>query len=320
MELEGAEQPQEHLPPPPPVEAAAMVPTSTVRTRLKWHPISMRLEGSTRGVSKVIHPFLIHHRDNWMDVMLVRTLMVEQPFAASFGKTGLAWKEFASGLSLAEDPNGHLVYGQIGISDKAAKKRFEELMAYVKKQQSDIPFQSGCDDQAPSTELECGLDDLYEIYTEKLSSTKVSSTSVAAQKANDKAKAETLRNASLGLLTPQDKTKLKGGTSNSSGSSSGVGIATSTSARKRNSSMVVDLMESASERLTYRRENHVAREARKREKQQSKALEREREFNFKVEEAKKASEMQKMQLEINVEMLRFLRAQKEKEGKDDNKK
>ena len=255
-----------------------------------------------------------------MDVMLVRTLMVEQPFSASFGKTGLAWKEFAFGLSLAVDPDGRLVYGPTGISDKAAKKRFEELMANVKKHQSEVPFQSGCDDQPPSTELESGLKDLYEIYTEKLSSTEIASTSAVAQKAEDKVNAKTLRNASLGLLTPQEKTKFKGGTNNSSGSS---GVASRTSAttsdRKRNSSMVVDLMGSASERFTYRRKSHVAKEARRREKHQSKALEQEREFSFKVEEAKKASKMQKMQLEINIEMLPFLRAQKEKEGKDNNK-
>lgn len=146
---------------------------------------------------------------------------------------------------------------------------------------------------------------------------KIASTSAAAQKAADKANAQTIRDSSLGLLTPQDKTKLKEGTSNSSGSSA---AGTASSARKRNSSMmVVDMMENASERLTYRRESHVAKEARKREKQVSMALEREREFNFKVEEAKKASELQKMQLEINVEMLRFLRSQKEKEGKDNSK-
>jgi hypothetical protein len=108
-----------------------------------------------------------------MDVMLVRTLMVEQPFSASFGKTGLAWKEFAFGLSLAVDPDGRLVYGPIGISDKSAKKRFKELMAYVKKHQSEVPYQSGGDDQPPSTELESGLEDLYEIYTKKLSSSKL---------------------------------------------------------------------------------------------------------------------------------------------------
>jgi hypothetical protein len=105
-----------------------------------------------------------------------------------------------------------------------------------------------------------------------------------------------------------------------SGSSGVAGrTSASTSDRKWNSSMVVDLMENASERLTYQRESNVAKEARRREIHQSKALEWEREFNFKVEEAKKASEMQKMQLEINIEMLRFLRAQKEKEGKDNKK-
>jgi hypothetical protein len=41
----------------------------------------------------------------------------------------------------------------------AAKKRFEDLMDYVKKEQHDVPFQSGRDDQAPSTDLENALDD-----------------------------------------------------------------------------------------------------------------------------------------------------------------
>ena len=50
--------------------------------------------------------------------MLVHTLMEDKPFAASFGKARLAWREFTLGLSLVVDPNGHLVYGQTGISDK----------------------------------------------------------------------------------------------------------------------------------------------------------------------------------------------------------
>jgi hypothetical protein len=58
MEQEGAEQPQQHVPPPPQMyEAASTVLTSSIRTRLKWQPISMRLKGSTCGTSKEIHPF-----------------------------------------------------------------------------------------------------------------------------------------------------------------------------------------------------------------------------------------------------------------------
>jgi hypothetical protein len=304
---------QHHVPPQQEqveeAPVATMVANTTPRTRLKWHPITMQQEGSVRGVSKIIHPFLIHHRDNWMDVMLVRSLIVEQPFAASFGKAGLAWREFASVLSSAVDPDGNLVYGILGINEKGAKKRFEDLMAYVKKKEGEVPFQSGCDDLAPSTELESGLESLYEIHTEILSSIKVASTSTAAHKAADKEKAETLRNASLGLITPQDKIKLKTRTSSSS-RSSGCASASSTSAtKKRNSSAVVDLMESAVERLTYRRESHVAKEARKKARQDAKALEREREFNFKVEATKEANEMKKIQLEINMEMLRYLRKQ-----------
>ena len=72
--------------------------------------------------------------------------------------------------------------------------------------------------------------------------------------------------------------------------------------------------------MTYRRESHVAREARKREKHQLKALEREREINFKVEEAKKATEMQKIQLEINVEMLQFFGHRRRRKVKTTTKK
>jgi hypothetical protein len=168
-----------------------------------------------------------------------------------------------------------------------------------------------------------GLESLYEIHTEVLSSIKVASTSTAAQKAADKEKAETLRNASLGLITPQDKIKLKTRASSSSRSSGCASASSNIATKKRNSSAVVDLMESAVERLTYRRESHVAKEARKKARQDAKALEREREFNFKVEATKEANEMKKIQLEINMEMLRYLRKQnenKEDTGEDNNNK
>jgi hypothetical protein len=75
---------------------------------------------AVRGVARVVHPFLVNQSTNWMDVMLVRHLIVEQPFAASFGKSGSAWEDFAFDLSLVQDPDGKLVYGTIGISGKKA--------------------------------------------------------------------------------------------------------------------------------------------------------------------------------------------------------
>jgi hypothetical protein len=313
----------EQLPPPLATVVLPTAPAAASRTRLKWYPISTRVEGAAQGVlTKVIHPFLVNQSTNWMDVMLVRHMIVEQPFSASFGKSGAAWKEFASTLSVAQDPDGNLVYGATGISDKGAKKRFEDLMEYVKKEQNNVPFRSGCDDQAPSTELETGLDDLYELYLESKCDAKVASNSTAAQKAEDNARAETLRNASLGMLSPQDKGRLKerrNGAKQTTTPAAAVDTPSS-SAKKRASNVVIDLMESASERLSNRQESQVAREARKKERHDMKQARQERAFNFKKDEAERAErefqfkkdeaerayELQKMQIEVNSHLLLFL--------------
>jgi hypothetical protein len=202
------------LPAPMHVVVAAPATTSTMatnRSRLKWEPITVIHEDGT-----VANPFLAK-RDNWMDIMLLRALIVKQPFDASYRKQGVAWKTCASTLSAAEDPQDNLVYGVHGVGDKAIKKRFEDLMAYAKKSQSEVPFCSGCDNDDAPNELQTLLDDLNEIYSAKLEDGKLASTTAAAKKADDFAKAEALRNALLGMLSPKDKELI--GMSRSSSSS-----------------------------------------------------------------------------------------------------
>jgi hypothetical protein len=140
-----------------------------------------------------------------MGIMLVRQVMVDQPFAVPFGRSGEARRACARSLSLAQDPDGNLAFGKVGVSDKAIKKRFDDMMAFVKKHQDNVPFQSGCDNQLDHGELVGALDDLYEIYTSVLAEQKAASYFIAARKADDQAKVDTLQNASLGLLTPCDK-------------------------------------------------------------------------------------------------------------------
>ena len=53
--------------------------------------------------------------------MLVHYLLVEHPFAAGFGQTCKAWRVLAESLSNCKDPDGKLVYGVHGISEKASK-------------------------------------------------------------------------------------------------------------------------------------------------------------------------------------------------------
>ena len=147
----------ELIPPPPscPRHPSSVAP----RSQLRWLPISV-VTVLDSGESKVAHPFL-RTANNWMDQMLIRQLIVDQPFAAPFGKSGQAWKTCAEHASKAQDPEGNLVFGSQGVSDKAIKKRFDELMAFVKGNDDRVPFQSGCDDQPGPNSLVSALEDLY---------------------------------------------------------------------------------------------------------------------------------------------------------------
>ena len=108
----------------PPAESLS-APSQSKMVHLKWIPISETVQKGTG--SKVVHLFL-HDGDNWMDIILVRHLLVEHPFAAEFGQTCKAWRALAESLSNCKDSDGKLVYGVHGIGEKAAKKQFEELM------------------------------------------------------------------------------------------------------------------------------------------------------------------------------------------------
>ena len=138
-------------------------PSQSKMACLKWIPISETMHRGTG--SRDIHLFL-HDPDSWMDIMLVQNLLVEHPFAAGFGQTCKAWRVLAASLSNCKDSSGKLVYGVQGINQKAAKKQFEELMAYMKGFIGHIPFESQTEYAEGCTELVAGLeDDLFEIVS-----------------------------------------------------------------------------------------------------------------------------------------------------------
>jgi hypothetical protein len=60
-----------------------------------------------------------------------------------------------------------------------------------------------------ATVISSWINHKHEIYCEKKNDAKVSSNSTAAQKAEDNARAEVLRKASLGMLTPPQKSGLQ---------------------------------------------------------------------------------------------------------------
>ena len=136
-------------------------------------------------------------------------LLVEHPFAARFGQTCKALRGLAESLSNCKDPDGKLVCGVHGIGKKAAKKKFEELMVFMKGCINHVPFESGTDDAEEGTELVAGLEDLLEIVSGLENEKCVTTSQTAARKCEDRTRAEALRNASLGNHTATDKELIK---------------------------------------------------------------------------------------------------------------
>ena len=129
-------------------------PSQSKMVRLKWIPISETVQMGAS--SRVVHLFL-HGPNNWMNIMLVRQLLVEYPFAAGFCQTCKAWRALAVSLTNCKNPSGKLVLVFRGLENE-----------------------------------KCAT----------LSQT-------AARKNEHLAKAEALRNASLGKLTTADKELIK---------------------------------------------------------------------------------------------------------------
>ena len=141
--------------------------------------------------------------------MLVRQLLVEHPFAAGFGQTCKVWRALAASLSNCMNASRKLVYGIQGIGDKAAKKQFEDLMVFMKGFICHVPFESGTDDADGGTKLVAGLEDLFEIVSGLENEKSVTSSQTAARKNEYRARAEKLRNTSLGNLTPANNELIK---------------------------------------------------------------------------------------------------------------
>jgi hypothetical protein len=187
---------------------------------------------NSTGEPITTYPFL-ENRQNWTDIMLVQQLLVDQPIAATFGQSGHAWKTCAQALSRARDPESLLVYGAAGASNKSIKKRFEDLMMFVKKEENLVPFRSGSNNDpgaGEQGELASAFKDLYEIYSSVVSDCEAAGVSVVAKKmADDMANAELLRNASLGMLTENEKTMMQQGKKRTSANGGAESITSTTS-------------------------------------------------------------------------------------------
>jgi hypothetical protein len=88
-----------------PAGAAAQSQQGGSSKRLRWQSTASITTVNSSGEPTMVYPFL--NRDNWLDIMLVRQLIFDQPFAAAFGQSGRQkWKDCARALSKTKDPDG----------------------------------------------------------------------------------------------------------------------------------------------------------------------------------------------------------------------
>jgi hypothetical protein len=145
-----------------------------------------------------------------MDIRLTHQILADKPFEAPHGKTGEEWKKSAHFLSKAVDPDGKSVFPN-GIKPRQLKDRFNDLMAFMKKLESEVPMRSGCDDEDDPTDLQKTLEELLELNSAVSNKAAICNASVAATRAEDKRKADVLRKSSLGELSIEDLRDLRAG-------------------------------------------------------------------------------------------------------------
>jgi hypothetical protein len=110
------------------------------------------------------------------------------------------------------------------------------------------------------------VDDLYEIYSAKIQETRIVSSTAAAKKGEDFARAEVLRNASLGMLTPKAKQQLIGIDRSASSTCSTTSTDNCNKKQKRQhqqQSELASMIEMYDKRMAQRHKPQESKEARK---------------------------------------------------------
>ena len=137
------------------------------------------------------------------DVLLLRQVVGDQPFAASFGQKGTAWNRVAASI------NG-VIRGS--VDGRACKDRTDKLLAQHSRSQRESLRQSGVNE--PYTEKVQLLDHLAELVDGHTAQVRAATAAQQANAAQDELEARQLMTASMqGLATPPPVTSPAGAVS-----------------------------------------------------------------------------------------------------------
>ena len=164
-----------------------------------WSDVPKQFSGS--AAKAALKKFFSN--SNVTDLVLTRNLFQAKPYLAPYGSKTAEWDDFAKQVNeevlLVDDEN---IFGCV-LTSKKCQARFLQLMDFAKKYSANVPFRSGDDSEDPPTELQSAIEQIYEDLTSHQSATQLCRNVTVADKERNKASAEILRNAALGLPIPQ---------------------------------------------------------------------------------------------------------------------
>jgi hypothetical protein len=170
--------------------------------RIVWPKIVRHTTNKNGGKPMISHPFLAD--DNEMDKVVVAHLVHDEPYCAGHGAVVPAWKNCADHINKEmADSTGNPIFFP-PLNSKTLKNRFESYMKFAASKKAATPFNSGCDDEEEPGEIEQGIEEMYEKYTSFMDEKENNKQSALSTNKREKAAAEIIRRASLGMKPTED--------------------------------------------------------------------------------------------------------------------
>jgi hypothetical protein len=165
--------------------------------RVRWAAISGTI--NVGGELTKVYPFLAD--SNLKDLVVMRHLQTEKPFMAPFGQVTKSWSDLTELVNKERNADGLRIFDP-PVKIARLQRRFEEYMEFVKGSISGQPFRSGDDSEAPATEIQQGIEDIYEEWEGFRKENDSAKENSSNEKKKGKAMSEALRRAALGQWVP----------------------------------------------------------------------------------------------------------------------
>ena len=172
----------------------------TSTRRLQWRIVPKDFSGHAGNTC--LRDFLSD--TNLKDVVFTRHLLLEKPYRAEYGTKLKNWDKFAVRVNRDVVLHGQTdnVFGCV-LTAKNCQACFSQLMDFAKKSINNVAFRSGDDSEAPPTELQTAIEQIYSDFDCHQNIKASSKNDTLVGKERDKAAAEILRRSALGLPIPR---------------------------------------------------------------------------------------------------------------------